>query len=354
MSSRRPPLRITGTLAAVLAGALVGAGSLTAQSAIQWHAYAQVRYGRADPADGFSVRRAKLWAEGAVPGVDGLAFKVQGIFRNGAAGAFVLQDVFAEYRRRALSVRVGQFIPDFSLQRSQPDYLVPLVERAAVVGTLIPGARTMGRDIGAQALLASPTGWARLAAGIFNGAGADRNAVGEGDFLATGRLVLARALGAGARGSLGGSLAWRQTKGTNVGVLSSEAGSFAGRDVRWGVDARLATEGWNIQGEYLHADLNGETSSGYYALGDVALTGRDELAVSVERLDTFVRTATSGGLWYVAGYTRYLGDGSSGASSGKPERDAPFPTKLMTDVRVRFDHGHARAGAAVQLQVFVH
>jgi hypothetical protein len=354
VSSRHPSLRFAGTLAAVLAGALVGATSLTAQSAIQWHGYAQLRYGRADPADGFSVRRAKLWATGAIPGVDDLTFKVQGIFHNGAAGAFVLQDVFAEYRRRALSVRIGQFIPAFSLQRSQPDYLVPLVERAAAVEILVPGARTMGRDIGAQALFASPSGSARLAAGFFNGAGADRNAVGEGDFLATGRLVLAKTLGGGTRGTLGGSLAWRRTKGMDVGVLSSQAGSFAGNDVRWGVDGRLANEDWEIQGEYLHADLDGETSSGYYALGDMALTGRDELAVSVERLDTPVRTATSGGLWYVAGYTRFLGDLSPSASSGKPARDAPFPTKLMTDVRVRFDHGRARAGAAVQLQMFVH
>lgn len=353
MSSSHPPLRLAGALAAVLAGALVGAGSLTAQTSVQWHGYAQLRYGSADPANGFGVRRAKLWAKGAIPGVDDLAFKVQGIFRNGAAGALVLQDVFAEYRRRVLSVRVGQFVPAFSLQRSQPDYLVPLVERAAVVETLIPGARTMGRDIGVQGLIASPSGSARLAAGLFNGTGADRNVVGDGDFLATGRLVLAKKLGAGARGTLGGSLAWRRTKGTDVGVLSSQAGSFAGRDVRWGVDARLASEGWKIQGEYLHADLDGETSSGYYALGDVALTRRDELAVSVERLDTPVRTATSGGLWYVADYTRFLGDGSSGLSSGTPARDAPFPTKLMTDVRVRFDHGRARAGAGVQLQVFV-
>jgi hypothetical protein len=37
--------------------------------------------------------------KGPVLGVDRLAFKVQGIFRNGSSGAFVLQDVFAEYGR---------------------------------------------------------------------------------------------------------------------------------------------------------------------------------------------------------------------------------------------------------------
>lgn len=340
-------------LAAVLAGMVVGTSSVTAQSAVQWHGYAQLRYGRTDPASGFSVRRAKLWMKGPVPGIDDLTFKVQGIFRDGAAGAFVLQDVFAEYVRRRVAVKVGQLVPSFSLQRSQPDYRVPLVERAAVVETLIPGARTLGRDIGAQGLIVSPSGSVRLAAGIFNGTGANRNAVGEGDFLATGRLVLARPLVRGATGSLGGSLAWRETKDTDVGVLSTAGASFAGRDVRWGVDARLDAGRWEIQGEYLHADLGGEVSSGYYALADLAITARDGMALSVERLRTPVEAASDGS-WCVAGYTRLLGGGDPGPIADAPAKDTPFPTRLMTDVRVHFDHGRTRAGAAVQLQVFVH
>ena len=59
------------------------------------------------------------------------------------------------------------------LQRSQPDFLVPLVERAQVVETLIPGARTLGRDIGIQMVVAPSAGSPRLALGLFNGSGAN-------------------------------------------------------------------------------------------------------------------------------------------------------------------------------------
>ena len=41
-------------------------------------------------------------------------------------------------------------MPDFSLQRKQPDYAIPLDERADVVNALVPGAETMARDIGLE------------------------------------------------------------------------------------------------------------------------------------------------------------------------------------------------------------
>lgn len=337
----------------LLACIFVGPLPLAAQGPLQWHGYAQLRYGRTDPASGFSVRRAKVWMKGRVPQVAGLSFKVQAIFRNGSSGALVLQDVFAEYRRRMVAVRAGQFVPSFSLQRSQPDYLIPLVERAAVVEALIPGSRTMGRDIGVQGTLASPSGSARLTAGLFNGVGANRTPAGEGDLLATGRVVLKHDLGSDVRGSLGASLAWRRTRGTDVGVLSTEGASFAGRDVRWGVDGRVAGARWALQGEYLRADLDGEISSGYYALGDVALTSRDEVAVSMERMGAAVQTTASGGPWYVAGYTRFLGGNPGGAPAACRLGAHGLPTKVTTDFRVRFDHGRTRAGAAVQLQLFM-
>lgn len=351
----------------------VGVRPLAAQERVQWHGYAQLRYGRTDPSTGFSVRRAKLWATGPVPGVDHLDFKVQGIFRDAASGAFVLQDAFVEYRSSTVSVKVGQLVPDFSLQRSQPDYLVPLVERAAVVDNLIPGARTLARDIGAQGLFISSGGTVHIAAGIFNGRGANRSVGAEGDFLGTGRLVLAEALTPGVRGGVGGSVAWRHTKGTDVGVLSTTSGAFAGRDVRWGLEGHLEGDRWEIQGEYLHADLEGQYSRGYYALADAFLTPRDQVALSVERLQA-VGSSAPDDPWYVAGYTRYLnaavarrgrssrrGPGDSTASStsrrggfGNPLTHGAYPTKVMTDLRVQVHAGRAQVGAAVQLQVFVH
>jgi len=338
-------------LTALLAGMVLSASSLAGQNAVQWHGYVQLRYGRMDPGSGFSVRRAKLWMKGPVPGVARLSFKVQGIFRNGSSGAFVVQDVFAEYRRSAIALRIGQFVPDFSLQRFQPDYRVPLVERAAVVEALIPGARTLGREIGAEVLLTPASGWVHLAGGVFNGSGANHSPGPEGDYLATGRLVVARKLAGDVRGAIGGSVAQREAHGADVGVLSSSSGAFTGFDRRWGAEARLWGERWNIQGEYLHAVLDQEVSDGFYVLATLAVDPRDQVAVSEERLDAPV-SAASAGPWLVVGYTRYLQAAPSGGGPSTPW-DATCLTKVMTDVRVTSDDGRTRVGAAVQVQMFM-
>ncbi|MCG6956867.1 MAG: OprO/OprP family phosphate-selective porin [Gemmatimonadetes bacterium] len=344
-------MRRGGALAAVLVGVLLAAPPLAAQGAVQWQGYVQLRYGRTDPTSGFSVRRAKLWMKGSVPGVAHLAFKIQGIFRNGSSRAFVLQDVFAEYRRSAIALRFGQLVPDFSLQRSQPDYRVPLLERASVVETLIPGARTLGREIGAQVLLAPQSGWLHAAAGIFNGSGANRVPGSEGDYLATGRLVLAHGLGSGVGVSVGGSAVWRETHGTDVGVLSIGSSPFSGRDQRWGTEARLWGGRWNVQGEYLRANLAGEVSEGFYVLGTVAVGSSDQVTLSEERLDA-AGGAPSGEPWFVFGFTRYLQTAPQGSKAFMPW-DEKYPTKVTTDIRVCPGGGQAKVGAAVQVQMFL-
>jgi hypothetical protein len=347
--------RLAASLVAGLAGAALCASPLAAQGVVRWHGYGQLRYGRTDPLTGFSVRRAKLWMKGPVTGVAHLSFKVQGIFRDAASGAFVLQDVFADYGDSRAKVRVGQFVPAFSLERSQPDYRVPLIERAGVVETLIPGARTMGRDIGAQVSLAPGSGAVRVAVGLFDGSGANRPPGSGSDFLTTGRLVLSTDVGTAAKASLGGSVAWRRTHGADVGVLSTAGSDFTGSDLRWGGDARLAGPGWAVQAEYLRADLDGEPSHGFYVLGDLAVSQRDEVALSVEQLTTPDPTVRREP-WYIAGFTHLLGGGRSrvaGGGAGKA-RPGALPTKLMGDVRCRFRDGKPTVGAAVQFQVFVH
>ena len=339
--------RVIQAMAIAALAIALGAHPVEAQQPAQWHGYVQLRYRRTDPSTGFVVRRAKLWLEGSVPGSGHLGYKVQGIFRNGASGAFVLQDVFAEYHRSGVALRFGQLVPDFSLQRAQPDYRVPLIERAAVVESLIPGARTLGREVGAEALLEPPSGWAHLALGLFNGSGANRPPGSEGDYLVTGRLIVTGDIGAGARASVGASLAWRETHGTDVGILTATTGAFAGRDVRWGTEARAWGKAWDVQGEYLHADLAEETSEGFYLLGTLALEALTELTVSVERLDV-PAAERFGGPWFVAGVGRYVGSALGGAAP-----NASRPSKIMTDLRVASDQGHVRVGAAVQVQVFL-
>ena len=351
-----PQARIVRIVAAALTVATAGAAPALAQDSLQWHGYTQLRYGRSDPATGFVIRRGKLWVTGPAPGVAGLSFGAQAVFRNAAGGAFVLQDLFADYHGSHMKLRVGQFVPAFSLQRSQPDYLIPLVERAAVVETLVPGARTMGRDVGAQVSLAPASGVLNLALGLFDGSGANRVVGKAGDYLATGRVILATEVASGARALLGGSVALRETSAMDVGALAVNGAEFAGTDFRWGGDARLAGDGWELQGEYLQANLDGEVSRGFYALGDLAVTQRDAVALSVEHLNT-PGGDSEPAPWCVAGLTHLLGAGVREMVGGEPHKAQPgdkLPTKLMADFRVRLSGARPRTGAAVQFQVLFH
>ncbi len=344
-------------LAAVVAAALIafGAAPLSAQSALQWHGYAQIRYANSSDSAGFSLRRAKLWMSGPVPGVGGLSFKMQGIFRNDAQGAVVLQDMFAEYRARAVSVKVGQMVPDFSLERFQPDYRIPLVERAAVVNALVPGATTLARDIGAQITLVPDSRTFHLSLGLFNGSGANRLSTSRGDYLTTARGTLTRDLGDGVTGSIGGSFEMRLTNGMSVGVLTP-TGSFAGHESRWGVESRVASGTWALQGEYLEAHLEDQVSHGFYVLGTYALSDADEAALSVEQLRT-PRPHQPTAPWYIVGFDHFLDRSKHHTAQlgGSPDdMGGASPTKLMADVRVRPDGSSAQYAATLQLQVFVH
>jgi hypothetical protein len=347
-------LRRTGL--AVIAVAALGAAPASGQSPLQWNGYAQIRYTHSSTSSGFALRRAKFWMRGPVPGVDALSFKVQGIFRNGAQGAFVLQDLFAEYHGRAASLRVGQMVPDFSLQRSQPDYQVPLTERAGVVDALIPGATTLARDIGVQLSLAPGTGPLHLSVGLFNGTGANRLNTAKGDFLATARATYTRELGGGVTGTAGGSIEMRSADGIDVGVLSTTGAPYVGHEVRWGTEARLVASRWTLQGEYLEAHLGDDVSRGFYVLGTYAASPADEAVLSVERLRT-PKAGVSAAPWYIVGFDHVLDAPERGHARGghlPSDNGGGTPTKLMADVRARSTAARTEYQATLQLQVFVH
>lgn len=330
--------------------------ALRAQSATEWHGYGQFRYTRASTSTGFMVRRAKLWMQGSVPGVHDLSFKVQGVFRNAAAGSFVLQDFFAEYRGAFGRIRLGQMVPAFSLQRSQPDFRVPLVERAGVVDALIPGAKSLARDIGAQLFLGSGAGPVHVSAGIFNGAGADHAAGREGSYLATTRLTVTHGLSSGVTGTVGVSGAWRRTSGTDVGIVSTAGNAFSGEDRRWGVEAHVLGGGWEVQGEYLEGRLEADRTRGFYVLGDCAISQADQLVLSLERLQTPV-SGDDEDPWYIVGFNRSFsvpGTGTAGHARIPEESNGGPPDRLMADVRFRHSEAGTEYGAEVQLQFFVH
>lgn len=83
----------------------------------------------------------------------------------------MLQDVYGEYRLPFGIVRAGQFVPDFSLERSQGDAYIPVIERAAVVNALIPSGDTYARDIGTKFVFQPKGSGFHTSFGVYNGKG---------------------------------------------------------------------------------------------------------------------------------------------------------------------------------------
>ncbi|RMF69892.1 MAG: hypothetical protein D6743_01135 [Calditrichaeota bacterium] len=331
--------RAAGVAWVVLLPMVLLAPRLEAQPTLPWHGYLQARYTEDyRNVSSFRIRRAKLWLANKAPIEGNWFYKIQAIFREKNAGGFTLQDVYAEYRYRSLRVKVGQMVPDFSLQRSQPDYAIPLVERAAAINNLIPSAESDARDIGVQ--LTFQTGNARWhsSIGMFNGNGANTLENEDRKFLITHRTTYSLLLGEGVNGHIGYSLAYRKTDGLAFRKIYGNNTSFSGDDFRGGVEMRLRTRTWEVQGEYIQAELEGERAWAYYVLADYRLTPNNQLVLSLDKYSD-LNAARDDRPWYIVGVNHYF---------------AGDKAKIMLDTRVQFAHRDTRYQTTIQFQLMFH
>ncbi|NOX19308.1 MAG: hypothetical protein GXO87_13635, partial [Chlorobi bacterium] len=121
------------------------------KTTFEWNGYGQFRlYKINNDYQGFTVRRVKLWVKGSVPNASAFGYKVMGIFKYNKTGYFGLLDAYGDFKFSNGYLRFGQQIPEFSLQREQPDWKIPVMERAEVINRMIPAAQSSARDIGLQ------------------------------------------------------------------------------------------------------------------------------------------------------------------------------------------------------------
>lgn len=183
-----------------------------AQNNQPWTGYVQVRYAdNFEQTKTFLIRRLKLWSYQQTPFDEHLFYKVQAIFRYPVSGALILQDAFAEYRTSTWWLRVGQETPDFSLQRSQPDFSLFFIERGNIINALIPASESLARDIGIQFHI-SPENFPWSGSfGLFNGNGANVKENEDQWFLLTTRHTVKFKIRASSHFETGVSLSFRET-----------------------------------------------------------------------------------------------------------------------------------------------
>lgn len=312
------------------------AGSGTTQST-QWNGYVQWRYHTNwDQSNGFSIRRAKAWIKGHVSNLSNLKFKVQAIFRPQNKGALVLQDAYGEYRWTGFSLRVGQMVPAFSLQRYQPDYRIPLVERAQVIKALIPSAETGARDIGMQLHWALSRNRLEVFGGIFNGNGGNQLKNEDTHFLLTYRSIWHLVNTNASQAQLGASFAYRKTSGMVFKKILGPEVIFRGRDARFGLEGRLQVKQFLLQGEWIQARLGEDRAVGYYLLASLLAASQHQWTFSIERYRDAI-DQTDDPYWFILGYAyRWRQD----------------KAKLMVDSRIRKDKDAWHPQITIQLQWF--
>ena len=93
---------------------------------------------------------------------------------------------------------------------------------------------------------------------------------------------------------------------------------------------------WEIQGEYIQADLENQKSYGYYAFADYDFDKMNGIVVSTERLQVLI-PSYSNEPWYILGYSHFF--------DGQKE-------KVMVDARTQYLNDQTNYGATIQLQVF--
>ncbi len=282
-----------------------------AQQKINWNGCLQYRFSDnySDQAN-FSVRRAKLWVGGLLPLSDAnWSYKLQANFLQNSRYQFLLQDVLVNYKNNNFEAVAGQFVPNFSLQRKQPDYVIPLDERADVVNALVPGAETMARDIGVEIKLADskigsfPKGFS-ISLGFFNGNGAN-TVSNKRNFLYVNHGSLLLLNNTETQLELGYNLSYRNAHDLQFSKIFAGNFSFTGNDFRFGFEEKLNIGSFELQSEYIEAHLGNQKAYGYYVIADYLFASKHLLAFSIEQFND-LNPSTVDKPWYVVVYAYLL------------------------------------------------
>lgn len=264
------------------------AGSLQAQdkkenNLINWQGYAQIRGSSdLDSVYNFSVNRLKFWVAGVHDLGNGqFIWHAKVLYSSKEGKNPALLDGYLGYKINNWQVLVGQQIPDFSLQRSQPDYLIAENLRTRTVATLVPGSTSLGRDLGIQVKRSFNNQKGHLSIGIFNGTGANNITLSGNHYLLTSRLVY-RVIDNPWYLNLGTSLMQRSFENQTFIPITIDPAEHTGNDSRYGFEVETGNKNWQFQAEYIAVKLTAQNTYGAYVHGQRLLGDKHLIFINVE------------------------------------------------------------------------
>ncbi|WP_159103384.1 porin [Prolixibacter bellariivorans] len=302
----------------------------------QLNGYIQTRFSsNLNTTSEFMVRRAKLWLKGDVPRLDFISYKLQVVYRSFKDQNFTFQDALADIHLKENGLfRLGRFVPDFMMQRMQPDYRIPVLERATVINALNMNPKYGARMIGLEYLYSHPGQPWHASIGLFNG-NTDKPAHNNNSLLVTSQLNRKFSFADKSDLTLGGSVAYRNITQMSLPTIYAAGSLISGDDFRWGTEALLHSGHFHLQAEYIQALLNSEKADGYYLLGWYDFNSHYQLTAFTDKY-TDLNPATANHSWYGLGFNYLMTE----------------KTKLMADFRCSDLDQNPVYSANIQLQIF--
>lgn len=266
-----------------------------------WNGYIQLRAtSNFNGINTIMVRRLKLWLKSTPEFSDHWYYKLQITLSSLKQEKFFLQDVKIGYKTGLFSFDFGQFVPQYSLQRFQPDYKIPAIERAKVIKALIPDGTLGVRDIGMQANFHTKNDFLQTHLGIFNGYGIKNYRFDWQGYMITHKTQLNIPIKNSSL-KLGYSLQLRQAEKLQIPKVLPDTVLFTGKDFRYNLFAMFKSRILQLQAEYLAAYLNKQKADGYYFLSVINLNQKNQLVFGYERYKDLI-ASTSDKPFFRLGY----------------------------------------------------
>ena len=301
------------------------------------HSYIQTRFTTDfENTNDFMIRRAKLWVDGNVPSLENVSYKIQMVYRSFKDESVMLQDAFADVKFNNFgSLRAGRFVPDFILQRIQPDYIIPVLERALVVNALVHGTTSMARQMCVQFTFQPNHIPLNLSFGIFNANLESPGINKDQHFLYTTRIQVNILKSESTLLEIGTSAAYRYADSISMNTIYDASKLITGNDFRLGFECQFTYKSFGFQTEYIQANINQDRAWGYYGLATLYLISDLQLTGSIEKYSD-LNPETTGNEWYGTGMNYYFTD----------------KTKLMTDFKTQFSTAENKYLGELQFQIF--
>ncbi|MCF6242779.1 MAG: hypothetical protein L3J74_15730 [Bacteroidales bacterium] len=287
--------------------------SLTAQEnnkslpKVNWNGYAQLRVSsNFNDYSSVMLRRLKFWIKSNPEFSEKWYYKVQVLFTSWMQEKFFLQDAKVVYKTEMFSLDIGQFIPAYSLQWTQPDYLISSIERAIAVNALHPNGSLGVRDIGGQLDFHTENKVIETHLGIFNGYGIKEYRFNNKGYMITHKTAFNIHFDSG-KLQMGYSLQYRKAEQLKIPHVLPDSVLFSGSDFRYNLFAMYQSKILEIQAEFLNANFDGEQASGYYILSGLNINEKNQIVLGYENYSDLI-SSTDDLPYCRIGYNYYIND----------------------------------------------